>query len=414
MRSSLACGAALKCGAAFVVSLSFIGCSGSSAPSLPTSGAAAQFVAMQPTVAPAAAFAAQRAKPDSARAMAVTPLCPLANIGPDIAACNSLLRSDIVANPNPLVALTSLPGYHPDDLRAAYGVTDAARSGGAGQTVAVVVAYDNPLIETDLAIYRAEFGMAPCTRINGCIKVVRQDGTPLNLSAAWEAESDVDVEMVSAMCPHCHIIVSEARSDKIGDLAGAAGAAVAAGATVVSNSFSTTEDAASLAYDHFYNAPGVPMTAGGGDNGYGASYPASSQYVTAVGGTTLAMSGGSVSSESVWSSSGGGCSSVVAQPAWQTGASCSTRATNDVAVVGDPATPVSAYLTTFGGWNLLGGTSVGAPLVAALYALAGNGASTGGPAALYADPSGFRSVPGSVAGYAGAAGLGAPLGIGAF
>ncbi len=413
MRSSVIGGAALKSGVAFVVSLSIIGCAGSSAPSIPAAGLATQAVATQPVVAQTTTLEAKRAKPSSARAMAVTPLCPVAGVGPDIATCNSELRTDITANPNPLVWLTTLPGYHPADLRAAYGVTQASATNGAGQTVAVVVANHNPLIELDLAVYRFEFGMAPCTRLNGCLKVVTESGTPLNLSPTWAAESDLDVEMVSAICPKCHIIVSEARSTQIGDLAQATGAAVTAGATVVSNSYATTEDPTSLAYDHYYNAPGVPMTAGGGDNGYGASYPASSQFVTAVGGTTLNMSGSTVTSETAWSSSGGGCSTMVAKPAWQTDSLCSTRSTNDVAVVGDPATGVAVWSTPFGGWNILGGTSVGTPIVASLYALAANGGSTSGPASLYAQPNAFRSVSLSGAN-AGVVGLGAPAGLGAF
>jgi subtilase family serine protease len=414
VRSSLRGGAALKGGAAFVVSLSIIGCSGSPAPSIPAVGSGSQAAVTQPVAAQTTTLAAKRVKPQSARAMAVTPLCPIAGVGPDIATCNSELRTDITANPNPLVWLTTLPGLHPADLRAAYGVTDAAATNGAGQTVAVVVANHNPLLDLDLAVYRFQFGMDPCTRLNGCLKVVMESGTPLNLVPAWSAESDLDVEMVSAICPKCRIIVSEARSAQIGDLAEATGAAVAAGATVVSNSYATTEDPTSLAYDHYYNAPGIPMTAGGGDNGYGASYPASSQYVTAVGGTTLGMSGSSVTSESVWSSSGGGCSAMVAKPSWQTDSACSTRATNDVAVVGDPATGVAVWLTAFGGWNILGGTSVGTPIVASLYALAGNGATSAGPAALYAKPNAFRSVSDGSGSFAGAAGLGAPTGLGAF
>ncbi len=406
-------------GAIFVVgSFLVAGCSnqnGSVAPAIPAA----------PLVASAAST---RVEPLSARAMAITPLCPLAGIGPNVATCNSLLRSDLTPNPSSHPNLLALPGLTPNDLRAAYGLTEAAAAGGIGQSVAIVEAYHNPLLGADLAVYRLAFGLPPCTVLNGCLTFAAALGTPLNVSASWEAESDLDAEMVSAICPNCKIIVSEAPTDQIGDLAAAAGAAVAAGATVVSNSYSSAETASSLAYDHYYDAPGVPMTAGSGDYGYasGASYPASSKHVTAVGGTTLAASGGTFASESVWTDTGSGCSTIVGKPWWQVDGGCKMRTTNDVAVVGDPATGVAVFLTGFGGWNVLGGTSVGAPIVAAMYALAGNGKTIETPARLYRHRTAFRQLEGSNGScsprylctgldrYTGPAGLGAPVGLDAF
>jgi hypothetical protein len=383
-----------------------------------------------PVVVPAAATAgagsAPRSAPLSARALAVTPLCPAPSTALGSAQCTGLLRADVVANPTSVLPFASLPGLHPSDLLAAYGLT-ADVSRGGGQTIAVVVAYDDPLLPVDLAVYRAEFGLPDCSASNGCLSAVFAQGTRPAVVSSWAAEAELDVEMVSAICPNCKILVSEAASDRIGDLAAAAGAAVDAGATVVSNSYAIAEDPSLLQYDHFYAAPHVPMTAGAGDGGFGAMYPASSRHVTAVGGTTLTMNGGSVASETVWGSTGAGCSRIVAKPSWQHDPGCPMRTVNDVTVVGDPATGVAAFVTAFGGWTVFGGTSVGAPIVASMYALAGNQATVFGVGHLYDHRSQFHFITGASSTpcsplylctaaerYSGVAGLGTPFGLQAF
>ena len=367
----------------------------------------------------------------SARAMAIgvsKPLCPPLTAGLNAVSCHLMQRTDITANPNTSLRPAGIPGLHPSDLLTAYGLSGSVANG-AGQTVAVVVAYDNPTLELDLNVYRAAFGMPACTQLGGCLKFVYHHGIRPTLNPAWAAESDLDVQMVSAICPKCKIVVAEAPSTAISDLAATVGDAVAAGASVVSNSYSIPESPLVAQYAAAYDVPGVPMTSGAGDSGYGTGnavgFPASSPHVTAVGGTTLAMNGGTYLGESVWGDTGSGCSRVFAKPKWQTDTGCSMRTINDVAVVADPDTGVAAYVTTLGGWNVVGGTSVGSPIVASMYALAGNTKSAG-PSTLYARPNLFHTITGSSAvcsplylctatsGYNGPAGLGTPNGLGAF
>lgn len=372
--------------------------------------------------------------PSSARAMPIgqsSALCPAAAKGgpkapAGVASCHALRRTDITANASLLVPASILPGLQPTDLQTAYGLTGNIGAG-TGQTVAVVVAYDNPALASDLAVYRNEFRLPSCTVANGCLSFVFEKKVKPSKDPSWAAESDLDVDMVSAICPQCKIVVAEAASNQIADLAAATGSAVAAGATEVSNSYSVPEDPAFAQYASVYNVPGVPMTAGAGDSGYGTvAFPASLASVTAVGGTSLVEIAGSAPSETVWGSTGSGCSALEAKPSWQTDSGCAMRTNNDVAVVGDPATGVATYMSALGGWNVFGGTSVGAPIVAAMYALAGNGRSLVGASNLYANPSAFRAVLGSSgtcspsylcnggSGFNGPAGLGAPTGLAAF
>ncbi len=374
---------------------------------------------------------ATSAKIYSARAMAIgvsQPLCPPATAGPNVASCHILQRMDITPNPSTMLTAAGIAGFHPSDLLTAYGLSGSISRGG-NQTVAVVVDGDNPTLELDLGVYRAAFGLPPCTVLNGCLRFVYHGLFKPQLNPAWAAEADLDVQMVSAICPRCKIVVAEAPNATIASLSAAVGDAVAAGATVVSNSYSIPENASDRAYEAAYDVPGIPMTAGAGDNGYGSgsaiSFPAASRYVTAVGGTTLDMTGGTYRGEAVWGDTGSGCSRVFAKPKWQTDAGCPMRTINDLAVVGDPNTGVAAFVTLLGGWNVFGGTSVGAPVVASMYALAGNGTTAGG-ASLYAHASSFREIGGSSAscfpsylctairGYNGPAGLGTPDGLAAF
>jgi hypothetical protein len=186
--------------------------------------------------------------------------------------------------------------------------------------------------------------------------------------------------MVSAICPNCHIILVEANSPDTGDLGTAVNTAVSLGADFVSNSYGGSESSSDATFDtDYYNHPGVAITASSGDGGYGAEYPAASQYVTAVGGTSLTASSNSRGwAESVWGSpsggegTGSGCSADDPKPAWQTDAGCPRRTNNDVAAVADPNTGVAIYDTyDQGGWLEVGGTSASSPIIASVYALAG-------------------------------------------
>ncbi len=298
---------------------------------------------------------------------------------PGFAHCHAILRP--LGGPPP----TGPAGFNPADLQAAYALPSA--SAGVGQTIAVVDAFDDPNAESDLAVYRATFGLPPCTTANGCFRKVNEHGSTRYpaVNTSWAAEISLDVDMVSASCPNCHILLVEARDASFRSLGAAVNEAAALGATVISNSYGGGESRADTRYDALYfDHPGVVITASSGDSGFGTQYPAASPFVTAVGGTTLARATTTARgwSEIAWSGAGSGCSAYDPQPVWQTlvpaiASACHMRAIADVAAVADPNTGVSVY-DTMGepGWVVFGGTSVAAPLVAGVYALAGNGGGT--------------------------------------
>ena len=317
--------------------------------------------------------------------------------------------------------------YDPAYLQSAY---NAPVSHGGGQTVAIVDAFDAPNAESDLAIYRSQFGLPPCTTANGCFTKIDQNGgtnyPPTD--AGWAQEISLDIDMVSALCPNCKIMLVEATDSFFNNLGAAVNKAVELGANVVSNSyggseFSNEADADSAYFDH----PGVAILASSGDSGYGVNYPAASPSVVAVGGTSLFQAtntGARNATENVWTGAGSGCSAYEAKPVWQTDTGCNHRTVADVAAVADPNTGVWVY---DGGWLVFGGTSVASPVVAALYALAENGSSTDQLASYpYAQPSALNDVisgsngscggtylcTGSV-GYDGPTGLGTPNAVAA-
>ncbi|MEU8539382.1 peptidase S8 [Streptomyces sp. NPDC048717] len=283
--------------------------------------------------------------------------------------------------------ITAASGYGPSDLRSAYGLTSAAASKGAGATIAIVDAYDDPKAEADLATYRSSYGLPACTTANGCFKKVSQTGSTTSLPAAdagWSEEISLDLDMASAICPLCNILLVEATTPTMANLGTAVNRAVTLGAKYVSNSYGGSESSSDSSYDSsYFNHPGVAITVSAGDSGYGAEYPAASRYVTAVGGTSLSASSTTRGwTESVWNGSGSGCSAYDAKPTWQTDTGCSKRAISDVSAVADPATGVAVY-DSYGvtaGWYTFGGTSVSAPIIASVYALAGTPSSGSYPA----------------------------------
>jgi hypothetical protein len=276
-------------------------------------------------------------------------------------------------------------GYGPSDLDSAYNLSSA---GGSGATIGIIDAYDDPNAESDLGAYRSQFGLPACTTANGCFKKVNQNGATSPLPAknqSWSGEISLDVDMVSAICPNCHILLVEATSPSTANLGTAVNAAVAAGAKYVSNSYGGSETGSEASYDaSYYHHPGVAVTASTGDDGYGVEYPASSQYVTAVGGTSLTRSSGARGwTETAWSDAGSGCSSDETKPTWQgtvtTG--CTHKANADVSAVADPNTGVAVYQTYGGtGWAVYGGTSASSPIIASVYALAGTPGASDTPA----------------------------------
>jgi hypothetical protein len=307
--------------------------------------------------------------------------------GPQDMSCMSVLparKPGLAGASNP----TTSPGsaYGPADLQSAYELTAASHGAGRGETVAIVDAYDDPNAAADLAVYRSEWGLPACAA--GCLTVLNQDGRTSPLPAGdptggWELEESTDLDMVSAICPDCHIELIEANSSDISDLGAAEDAAAASGARFISDSWGGHDAYSSTDYDQYFNHPGDVITVAAGDLGFGASYPAASPFVTSVGGTTLTRAPGTARgwTESVWSGTGSGCSLSEPKPSWQTADDsapdgCLNRTDNDVAAVADENTPVWLYDSyPFQGsspqWGTVGGTSVASPIVASVYALAG-------------------------------------------
>ncbi len=319
----------------------------------------------------------------------------------------------------------------PAQLKNAYNLNG---TNGAGRTVAIVDAYGYPNLERDLTIYRNYYGMPSCTRANGCLKVIDQNGgTNLpRTNVGWDQEQALDVDAVSATCPDCHIVVVQAKSTSFADLGTAVvTASKQAGVVAISNSYGGG-DAPDSTYGTYYNHPGIAVTASTGDNGYqGGSYPASSSYVTAVGGTTLKAGGGTRGwTETVWSGAGSGCSTyntaIAGSSAFNTG--CAKRAMADVSAAADPnyggLSVYSPTSTNNSSWSQYGGTSESSPIIASVYALAGSGYSNTTP---YAHPGNLNDITGGSngscpttqwcnarSGWDGPTGLGTPNGTGAF
>jgi len=319
-------------------------------------------------------------------------------------------------------------GYGPADLRSAYKVT---ATGSSATTIAIVDAYGYKNAETDLGVYRSQFGLPACTTANGCFAKYNQNGVKGSYprdNTGWSQETALDLDMASAMCPNCRIILVEATSATFGNLATAENTAAALGAHVISNSYGGGESG-SQSYEPYYNHPGVAITVSSGDSGYGVQFPATSPHVTAVGGTSLFRDSSSRGwSETVWSGAGSGCSAIYAKPVWQTDPLCGTRMEADVSAVADPATGVAVYAPvnrTSSGWLVFGGTSVAAPLVGGIYGANGGTVNYGSdPYAhtnlLFDVTSGSNGSCGGTyfctggLGYDGPTGLGTPNGTGAF
>ncbi|MEO6913708.1 MAG: peptidase S8 [Candidatus Baltobacteraceae bacterium] len=322
---------------------------------------------------------------------------------PAQARCTMAINITIAPLSNPNALPTVIPGFQPRDLVSAYDFP----TGGGGKTVAIVAAFDDPAAESDLAVYRSTFGLPGCTSLGGCFRKVNQAGVSGNYpvsNAGWTSEISLDLDMVSAVCPNCSVVLVEANSANMDDLGAAVDTAAASGAIAVSNSYYAPEWSDELSEEGHYHHPGIAITASSGDTPY-PGYPAASKYIMAVGGTTLSRSGNAWN-EQPWRYSGRGCSKYIAKPDWQHGWCRSTRQTVDVAADADPSTGVAVYDTVAGGWIVAGGTSVGAPLLAGAYALAGNGAAV---SFSYAHAAAFHDI--LPIGYDLWSGLGSPYGV---
>jgi len=372
--------------------------------------------------------------PDYRRACAVTTV-------PGKDACMVLIRTNVAQRTQASIGPDAAPsgdGYGPSSLQSAYSLPSS--TAGSGETVAVVDAYNDPDAASDLATYRSDWGLPACG--SGCFEQVNENGqtSPLPSAAGstgWDVEESLDIDMVSAICPLCHIILVEANSADTADLGAGVNAAVSLGADFVSNSYGGSESSSDNTYDsEYYNHPGVAVTASAGDDGYGVSYPAASADVTAVGGTSLSTASNSRGwTETVWGSSSGGegtgsgCSADSSKPSWQTDTGCSKRTDNDVAAVANPNTGVAVYDTySEGGWLEVGGTSASSPIIASTFALAGTPAAGTYPSSyIYKHTSNLYDVTSGAngscspaylctgeVGYDGPTGWGTPDGVTAF
>ncbi len=340
-------------------------------------------------------------------------------------------------------------GLGPSQIESAYKLT-GLHSG--GRRVAIVDAYNDPTAASDLNTFRTTYNLPACTTSNGCFKKVNQTGatTPLPRNDyGWSVEISLDLDAVSSACPDCHILLVEANSPSTSNLNAAEDAAATAhGVASVSNSWGGAEDSTILTSDSHFKHPGVAITASSGDNGYGVEWPASSRYVTAVGGTNLTTAANARGwTEKAWSDAGSGCSAYEPKPSWQTEAGCSNRLVADVSADADPASGLGIYDTANNcgssatckrllelglapgadGWLQVGGTSLSSPLIASVYALAGNSGSITSASYAYSHTASLYDVTtgsngtctvsdqcNAEPGLDGPTGLGTPDGTGAF
>ncbi|MGZ4198441.1 MAG: PKD domain-containing protein, partial [Solirubrobacteraceae bacterium] len=298
----------------------------------------------------------------------------------------------------PAAAPGTAPGAStPAYLQQAYDLTYLSQTQGATDTIAIVDAYNNPNAESDLATYRSTFGLPACSTANGCFRKVNQTGgstPPPTHDASWAEEESLDLDAVSALCPKCHILLVEAKTASVGDLDTAQIEAASLGANQISDSWTFAVSGGILGGTYVF--PGISTVAATGDTGYlgnnSDNFPAAFSSVTAAGGTSLAAAGGGNPrgfSEGAWSLSGNmggssGCDLNVVKPSYQTDTGCFQRASGrtwgrayaDLSADADPATGLTIFDSEKGDWELIGGTSLSAPLIAAYYAITGVNSTT--------------------------------------
>jgi subtilase family serine protease len=295
------------------------------------------------------------------------------------AQCYARVVADAAGTPS---ATATPTGLSPTSIASAYGFSISPASG-AGRTIAIVSAYDAPSAESDLGVFSSQFGLPACTTANGCFTKVDQTGGTAYpaVNAEWTLETALDIQWAHALAPGAKILLVEANSGNLSDLLVAEDYAKTK-AGYVSNSWGGPEASDETTADSHFVQPGVSFFAAAGDTGLPATYPSASPNVISVGGTTLNLSGGSFSSETGWSSGGGGCSAYETAATAQSNfpgyaqANCGgKRATPDVSLDADPASGVSIYDSTpvqgATGWFKVGGTSAATPMWAALSADAG-------------------------------------------
>ncbi len=313
----------------------------------------------------------------------------------------------------PQLSATSPTGLPPAAIESVYNLSglSPASGAGAGQIIAIVDAYHDPHALSDLNTFNAQYGYATlpaCTSLTQpgpCFEQADPQGTP-KVNSGWVLEESLDIEWAHAEAPAAKVVLVEAASSSLSNLFGAISYANSIGATEVSMSWGGSESSSETSDDATLAHPGTFYTASSGDSGHGTIYPSASPNVIAVGGTTLNGCSGTscanFSSETAWSGSGGGSSTVEAIPGYQSGYTgavfgASTisgltggrRGIPDVSFEANPSTGVSVFDSTSdqgqSGWFTLGGTSVGAPNWAGILAAGQAGGKTAlqGDSAIY-------------------------------
>ncbi len=271
-------------------------------------------------------------------------------------------------------ASTSPTGLSPARIKSAYSFPTSLTAG-AGRTIAIVDAFDDPTAASDLAVFSSQFGLPACTTANGCFRKVSQTGGSNypRKDTGWALEISLDIQWAHAIAPGAHILLVEAKTNSFSNLLTAEDYAKAH-ATYVSNSWGGSEFSSETSYDGHFSQSGVSFFVSSGDAGLPAEYPSASRNVVSVGGTTLHFtSSGSFSSETGWSEGGGGCSAYETATSAQSSfgqyaqVKCAgKRATPDVSLDADPASGVSVYDSTpyqgQSGWFTVGGTSASSPM----------------------------------------------------
>ncbi|HEY0194670.1 MAG TPA: S53 family peptidase [Kofleriaceae bacterium] len=305
-------------------------------------------------------------------------------------------------------------GLGADDLQGAYSI-DPTKTKTASPKVGLVNAFGYTALESDLAMYRAQYSLPVCNVANGCLTIVNQQGQasplPANppMSNDWTVEAALDLDMVSAACPLCKIVIVEANSDSSTDLFAAESIAASMTPDVISNSWGGAEQGDVRPFEKYFDHGDIAIFTAAGDDGYndqfattkGPDYPGTSGHVISVGATrleraTLTSRGWTetawaVSGTKMQSAGGSACSLSIAKPAYQTASPCTFKATADISAVGDPTTGVAVYNAGNAGWLVAGGTSAASPFVAGVYAATGNGKQTSG-AFLAANPTALNDV----------------------
>jgi subtilase family serine protease len=364
------------------------------------------------------------------------PVCSVST-SPKYASCMAWVKTDKAGTP--MVSPNVVAGMTPAQFHKAYNLPDTSAG---NQTIAIVDAYKNPNIYADLKNYQERFHISTYHKCaskaqTNCLFVMNQRGrtSPLPPSdRGWATEIALDVEIARAICQNCRIELFEANTSSFHDLRVAVNTAASRGADVISNSYGAYlyECTGQNAYNH----PNVAITVSAGDSGYGIACPANLNTVISVGGTRLIRNPDFTYTETVWSGTGSGCSTANSPQPFQATAdnwaliACPGRGMNDVSADADPQSGAAIYDSYgSGGWTVVGGTSLSAPLVAAVYALAGNASTWTYPAqSVYDSPGSLNDVTTGSNGSCGAhlltcdagtgydlpTGIGTPNGLGGF